>query len=600
MEVVLVNFSFHYYIGWYPYMPDLLCLQAATPSASPYLPPELRVVHSPLHDHLDAWRTALGAHPDLQFASYILAGIQYGFRIGFSHRQQLVPAIRNAPSATEHPEVVEQYLTEEISAGRIIGPFSEDDIPGIQISRMGVIPKGHTPGRWRLITDLSFPPGSSVNDGIDSELCSLQYTSVEKVARVAQRLGRGKLLAKLDVQAAYRLVPIHPDDRPLLGVRWGDACYFDGMLPFGLRSAPKIFTSVADSLEWCLRQSGVTHIDHYLDDYITMGAPGTSECQHNLSIMLDKCEALGVPIAPEKLVGPSSCLTFLGIEIDTDEGVMRLPAEKLARIQSQVCSWSQRQVCRRRQLESLIGLLQHACRVVRPGRSFLRHMISLLSHSYRPYHHICLTKQFRADLCWWHTFLPAWNGVFVLPPQSQPSACFASDASGQWGCGAWWDARWFQFRWPQSATSYHISFLELVAVLMACAVWGPMWRGRTVLCWCDNQAAVCAIAARSCQDAKMMHLLRCLFFLEAFCQFELVASHVPGIYNGLADDLSRNRLSSFLSKIPQASKEPTAIPPQLPQVLLDPGLDWTLPSWTQWFNSIVRMDSQPPPTRHTE
>ena len=581
-------------------MPDLLRLQTAVPRTSLCLPAELYAVHSPLYNHLDAWQAVLGVHPDQLFATYILTGIQYGFRIGFSRCQHLAPAIRNSPSATAHPEVVEQYLTEEISAGRIIGPFSEDVIPEFQISRMGVIPKGHTPGRWRLITDLSFPPGASVNDGIDPEVCSLQYTSVEKVAREAQKLGRGTLLAKLDVQAAYRLVPVHPDDRPLLGVKWGDACYFDGMLPFGLRSAPKVFTAVADALEWCLRQEGVTHIDHYLDDYITMGAPGTDECQLNLSNILEKCKVLGVPIAPEKLVGPSSCLTFLGIEIDTDEGVMRLPAEKLARIQSQVCSWSQRQVCRRRQLESLIGLLQHACRVVRPGRSFLRRMISLLSHSYRPYHHIRLTRQFRADLCWWHTFLPAWNGVFVLPPKSQPSACFASDASGHWGCGASWDTRWFQFRWPQSAMTNHISFLELVAVLMACAVWGPMWRGRTVLCWCDNQAAVCAIAARSCRDAKMMHLLRCLFFLEACCQFELVASHVPGIHNGLADDLSRNRLSSFFLKVPQACKEPTAVPPQLPHVLLDPSLDWTSPSWTQWFNSTVSMDLQAPHRGHTE
>ena len=106
--------------------------------------------------------------------------------------------------------------------------------------------------------------------------------------------------------------------------------------------------------------------------------------------------------------------------------------------------------------------------------SFIRRMISLLSHSYHPYHHIHLTRQFRADFCWWHTFLPVWNGVFVLPPMFQSSACFASDASGQWGCGARWDARWFQFRWPQSALTYHISFLELVAVLMACTVWGPI------------------------------------------------------------------------------------------------------------------------------
>ena len=78
-----------------------------------------------------------------------------------------------------------------------------------------------------------------------------------------------------------------------------------------------------------------------------MGAPGTDECQHSLSIILKRCETLGVPIVPEKLVGPSACLTFLGIEINTEEGVMRLPAEKLARIQSQIYNWSQCQVCHR-------------------------------------------------------------------------------------------------------------------------------------------------------------------------------------------------------------------------------------------------------------
>ena len=173
------------------------------------------------------------------------------------------------------------------------------------MNRMGVIPKGHTPGKWRLITDLSFPPLASVNDGIDRELSSLHYTSVEKVARAAQRLGKSALLAKLDVQAAYRLIPVHPEDRLLLGVRRGDADYVDGRLPFGLRSAPKIFTAVADALEWCLRLQGVAAVDHYLDDYITIGPPHSNICQLNLTKILGVCEALGVPIAPEKLEGPS-------------------------------------------------------------------------------------------------------------------------------------------------------------------------------------------------------------------------------------------------------------------------------------------------------
>ena len=91
---------------------------------------------------------------------------------------------------------------------------------------------------------------------------------METVAREAQSVGKGALMAKVDIQSAYRLVPVHPSDQLLLGVRWYDACYVDGMLPFGLRSAPKIFTAVADALESCLQQQGVSAVDHYLDDFI--------------------------------------------------------------------------------------------------------------------------------------------------------------------------------------------------------------------------------------------------------------------------------------------------------------------------------------------
>ena len=184
-------------------------------------------------------------------------------------------------------------------------PLSPLDIPRVQVSWMGVIPKAHQPNKWRLITDLSFPPHTSVNDGIDSSLCSMQYTSVIKVARAAQSMGRDALMAKLDIEAAYHLVSVHPQDRPLLGFQWHDSIYING-----LRSAPKIFTAIADALEWCFRHSGVTEVDHYLDDFITIGPPDSGECHRNLSTMLEVCRRLGVPLANEKLEGPSACLTF--------------------------------------------------------------------------------------------------------------------------------------------------------------------------------------------------------------------------------------------------------------------------------------------------
>ena len=105
--------------------------------------------------------------------------------------------------------------------------------------QFGVIPNGHTPGKWHLITDLSSLKGQSVNDGIAPPLCSLRYVTVDDIAAAAAALGHGALITKLDVESAYRIMPVHPDDHPLLGIKWRDVVYIDAMLPFGLRSAPK-------------------------------------------------------------------------------------------------------------------------------------------------------------------------------------------------------------------------------------------------------------------------------------------------------------------------------------------------------------------------
>ena len=67
----------------------------------------------------------------------------------------------------------------------------------------------------------------------------------------------------------------------------------------------------------------------------------------------------------------------------------------------------------------------------------------------------------------------------------------------------------------------------------------------------------------------------------------IVSQSYSWINNTLADLLSRNKLPLFLSKVTQANAEPTAIPPQLPQLLLDTKMNWTSPTWTQLFSSFV-------------
>ncbi len=572
----------------YPYTADLMCLNWCTPT-QPTINTTPRLVDTPLD--VTAWTQALAHHPDQAFASYVLNGLREGFKIGFRHGCPLRSASSNMQSALTHPQVITDYIQAELAKGRLVGPLSPTSAPlGTHINRFGVIPKGHNTGKWRLITDLSYPPGHSVNDGIDPTLCSLTYTSVDEVAEIVTRLGRGALLAKIDIEAAYRLVPVHPQDRPLQAVQWEKHIYLDKMLPFGLRSAPKIFNALADALHWYLTQRGIPDVRYYLDDFIIVAPPNSQLCRRYIGILDEVCNTLKVPIAAHKRDGPTTCLTFLGIEVDTAAGHLRLPTEKLERLIALLAEWESKRSCVRKDLESLIGHLNHACKVVRPGRSFLRRMIDLLHAIHHPPHSqilIRLNANFRADLAWWATFVTHWNGVaFLNPPSSWPQHHITTDASGSWGCGAWHIKSWFQVQWDATTQNLSIAEKELIPIILACSVWAPRWRNTQVICHCDNQVVVACLRSRSSRVKVLMHMIRCLVYLEAQFEFHLSPLYISTHDNHLADDLSRNNLFSFLSKVPKADTHPSPIPRELIPLLTNPEQnDWTTPSWRQQFRS---------------
>ena len=494
----------------YPYTRDLMRLQSCTS-----LPPS----HVELFEGgrtpliLAAWEAALARHPDRDFAAYICSGIRFGFRIGFVRGRSLKSASANMFSSFQHPDIIQEYISKELDLGRMLGPLDPTCYTTVHINRFGVVPKGHNTGKWRLITDLSYPPGHSVNDGIDPELCSLHYTSVDDVATVAVELGQGALMTKVDIEAAYRLVPVHPHDRPLLGMEWKGQIFADPMLPFGLRSAPKIFNAIADALEWYLKSRGIAHVFHYLDDFAIVGSPSSDECMRALSVMRQACVELGIPLAEHKTEGPATRITFLGIMIDTTAGQLSLPPEKLARVQSLLTDWGDRKSCSKKELESLIGTLNHACKVIRPGRSFLRRMIDLLKRYKMAHHQIRLNREFRSDLRWWTNFIVPWNGVSYL--SAGPTSEFASDASGSWGCGAHTTDSWFQIRWDEQSLPFSITIKELLPIMVAAVVWGTRWRAQKVLCHCDNQAVVAVLNSRS---SKQPCTVNAHVALPVFCR----------------------------------------------------------------------------------
>ncbi len=212
---------------------------------------------------------------------------------------------------------------------------------------------------------------------------------------------------------------------------------------------------------------------HYLNDYLTIGSPESEECQHNMAVMSECCRRLGVPLKLEKMEGPTTCLEFLGLTLDTCQMEARLSEAKVEALMSELDRWQARRRCRKRELLSLIGQLAHACKIIRVGRIFLRRLISLATRAKRLYHWLHMSQDARLDIAWWIVFLPAWNRKAMMNRaqlNSLPTIIIASDASGSWGCGAFWDNAWFQLPWTEEWTPWSIAAKELIPIVLACAI----------------------------------------------------------------------------------------------------------------------------------
>ena len=310
----------------YCYTDQLLEFERRRPARQQRIPVEWSIVRMPMV--AQEWEIALRGHPDRQLVEYLLEGMRQGFHIGFRHDHECKQAKSNMKSAVGNPEVVDQYLSKEVGLGRVVGTIEPQDALPVHISRFGVIPK---PSAGQVAAHC----GSVTSQGL---LCSLTYTSVDKAVQKVLELGTGIEMAKFDVESVYRTVPVHPDDRRFLGMQWKGGIYVDTVLPFRLRSAPKIYNALADAMQWIIRRSG-SEVLHYLDDFLIFGPPGPEGCGKALARALDLCARLGVPIAAHKTEGPATRIIFLGIEQDSVSRMVQLPEKKLVRLQTEVRSW---------------------------------------------------------------------------------------------------------------------------------------------------------------------------------------------------------------------------------------------------------------------
>jgi len=178
--------------------------------------------------------------------------------------------------------------------------------------------------------NLSSPHGSSVNDYISKDTYTFHYATFDQALALVARHNQNAMLAKLDIKHTFCLCPVHLADLELVGTHWEGQYYIDLHLPFGLRSSPYLFNRLADALEWILKNNYmITDLMHYLDDYFTVGPSNSKTCADNVNVIIHMASHLRIPLAPEKLEGPTTSLVFLGILIDITCMETALPDDKV-------------------------------------------------------------------------------------------------------------------------------------------------------------------------------------------------------------------------------------------------------------------------------
>lgn len=476
--------------------------------------------------------------------------LTYGALIGYTGPPTLILS-KNLATATEDPDTIASQLREDLALGRV-SPVDSPTQPFIS-SPLGLVPKADA--GWRRIHHLSYPPGRSVNDGIPREFAKLVYDSRSDILNLVRKAGIGATLIKKDLKDAFRMVPVAPQERWLLGFQWEGQYYKENCLPFGLRTAPFLFNMLAEALHWILISLlPQLQLVHYLDDFIAI-IPREQQYLieefHRIYASVTSFLGLLRNLTKED---EGTTLECLGIEIDTLAMVARLPDRKRAKGRRLVGTALSDGRLTRHDTEVITGFLNFCTEVIPLGRTFLARLYQF-EHTFENHHASRpLTAGARADLLWWHDLLPTTDGTRLLQDPTRRIVHLFCDASQQALGGFWYEAAASQAEWhlalplPQeSATAQlwadieaplHINIKEVLAIQACFQLWAHTWAHSVVIVHTDSNVALSGLR-HGVMHGVSMDRLRDTLLLAAAADISLHALRVTTHDNGLADALSR-------------------------------------------------------------
>ena len=293
--------------------------------------------------------------------------LQFGFPIECAMLGQgEIKFSKNHAGAEQFPDDIDAYIAKELKKGTLIGPFKTNPFGSkARFSPMNTRPKKESSER-RIIMDLSFPIGDSVNSGINKDVyrgspVTLRLPGVDALLEVIYAKGRACKIFRRDLKAAYKQIPVCVGEICLLGYVHRGLLYFDVTLLMGLTNSAYICQRVTDMIMYIYRKEGYAGTN-YLDDLAA--AEIQALAQQAYDILADILKCAGAQEACAKVIEPSTCMLFLGILIDTVLMRLSIVPERMHGIRQELKLWLHKQTTTLKQLQSLIGKLNFCAMVV--------------------------------------------------------------------------------------------------------------------------------------------------------------------------------------------------------------------------------------------
>lgn len=534
---------------------------------------ELLLKQNPLRRQLATWEELCGGCPDWAFIRYVLT---HGLVVTHPDQRPRQFIMQNHASALTPfaRPCVAAILAAECAAGFISTPptwVAETQCKWVHA--LGAVPKGDD--AVRIIHDFSAPSSDCLNSHID--YLRMSYDRVDAVFAV---LRPRRWLAKIDISAFFRHIPLDPADWGLMAFSWDGKIFVDTRLNFGQRNAPEVAARFSDAVMWHVKRGvhalGVGCCDVFVvcDDWLVV-ADDESGCRKVWNMIIQALQGFGFTVntLPHKCIPPCFVLIWLGLELDTVMMTVRLPAAKVAKALALVSSVAASKKVTRQGLDSLFGYLSFCCSVVYGGRAFLHGVRRL---RFRPEggvraatHHVHVNQFLRDDMSWWQQSLELRNGdrrspIVAMHEAARVEGIFIDARGGSGGVGMFVLGGFLGLTGSECNALYpsggaivspgnwalpstEANHWELFAFVVLLDVFPAVFEDTFVAVDSDSMTAIkCVRDLSAALDSPALAALTRTFLGQCVrLNTRVLPRHIAGEANVLADPLSRDMWAQF-------------------------------------------------------